>query len=108
MLLPGINIIYTFFIFEQIGENRGEYERWLDETAPAKDINLLDNLEEAINFIMLLASSPDAASKDFDEMQAISVVQFLRTIKTPAGQYEPNNQRLMEYIDKKGEESHKN
>lgn len=67
----------------------------------------MDNLEEAINFIVLLASKPEADSKDFDEMQAISVVQFLRTIKTPTGQYEPNNKRLMEYIDKKGEEFHK-
>lgn len=67
----------------------------------------MDNLEEAINFIVHLASNPDADAADFDEMQAISVVQFLRTIKTPSGQYEPNNQRLMEYIDKKGEECHK-
>lgn len=67
----------------------------------------MDNLEEAINFIILLASKPDADPKDFDEMQAISVVQFLRTIKTPAGQFEPNNQRLMEYIDRKAEEYHK-
>lgn len=81
--------------------------RWLDETAPANDTNLMDNLEEAINFIVLLASSPDAPAKDFDEMQAISVVQFLRTVKTPSGQYEANNQRLMEYIDRKAEEFHK-
>lgn len=64
----------------------------------------MDNLEEAINFIVQLASNPDAEAKDFDEMQAISVVQFLRTIKSPSGQYEANNHRLMEYIDRKGEE----
>jgi len=77
----------------------------LVETAPANDTNLVDNLEEAINFIVLLAFKPDFS--DFDEMQAISVVQFLRTIKTPNGVYEPNNIRLMEFIDKKGEEFHK-
>ncbi|XP_022178608.1 uncharacterized protein LOC111039398 [Myzus persicae] len=92
---------------EDNGQALNDYEKWLDETAPANDTNLMDNLEEAINFIVLLASKPDADSSDFDEMQAISVVQFLRTIKTPSGQYEPNNLRLMEYIDKKGEESHK-
>lgn len=81
--------------------------RWLNETAPANDANLIDNLEEAISYIVQLASNPDAEAKDFDEMQAISVVQFLRTIKTPSGQYEPNNQRLMEYIDQKAEEYHK-
>ncbi|XP_025200560.1 uncharacterized protein LOC112598351 [Melanaphis sacchari] len=92
---------------EDNGETQNEYEKWLDETAPANDTNLMDNLEEAINFIVLLASKPEADSSDFDEMQAISVVQFLRTIKTPNGVYEPNNIRLMEYIDKKGEEFHK-
>ncbi|CAH1733232.1 uncharacterized protein LOC126551802 [Aphis gossypii] len=92
---------------EDNGETQNEYEKWLDETAPANDTNLMDNLEEAINFIVLLASKPEADSSDFDEMQAISVVQFLRTIKTPNGVYEPNNLRLMEYIDKKGEEFHK-
>ncbi|KAL4135203.1 hypothetical protein QTP88_006839 [Uroleucon formosanum] len=92
---------------EDIGQAQNDYEKWLNETAPANDTNLMDNLEEAINFIVLLASKPEADSSDFDEMQAISVVQFLRTIKTPNGQYEPNNLRLMEYIDKKGEEFHK-
>lgn len=91
-------------MFLKIGENQGEYLRWLDETAPAKDTNLMDNLEEAINFIITLASNPDADAKDFDEMQAISVVQFLRTIKTTSGEYEYNNYNLMEYIDRKGEE----
>lgn len=67
----------------------------------------MDNLEEAINFIVQLASKPEGDTSDFDEMQAFSVVQFLRTIKTPNGKYEPNNLRLMEYIDKKGEEFHK-
>ncbi|XP_050439227.1 uncharacterized protein LOC126844843 [Adelges cooleyi] len=89
---------------EDNGETQCEYERWLEETAPAKNVNLVDNLEEAINFIVSLASNPSADVKDFDEMQAITVVQFLRTIKSPAGQYEPNNRRLMEYIDRKGEE----
>lgn len=67
----------------------------------------MDNLEEAINFIVSLASNPDVEGNDFDEVQAFSVMQFLRTIKLPTGQYEPNNSRLMEYIDKKGEEFHK-
>ncbi|VVC24099.1 Hypothetical protein CINCED_3A022516 [Cinara cedri] len=89
-------------------DNHGEYERWLDETAPANNNNLMDNLEEAINLIVKLASNPDAPTKDFDEMQAISVIQFLRTIKTPSGQYEPNNSRLMDYIDSKGVDFHKN
>jgi len=82
------------------------YKLWLNETAPANDINLLENLEEAINFILQLAIHSDTEAKEFDETQAISVIQFLRTIKAPSGQYEPNNQRLMEYIDKKGEEFH--
>jgi len=47
----------------------------------------MDNIEEAINFIVLLASKPEADSSDFDEMQAIPVVQFLRTIKTSNGVY---------------------
>lgn len=88
-------------------DHQGEYEKWIDETAPASHNNLMDNLEEAINFIVRLASNPDEPPKDFDEMQAISVVQFLRTIKTPSGQFEPNNARLMEYIDSKGVEFHK-
>lgn len=92
----------------RIGETQNEYERWMDETAPADDVNLMDNLEEAINFIIMLASNPDSEPKDFDEMQAISVVQFLRTIKTPTGEYEPNNFRLMAFIDKKGEDFHQN
>lgn len=76
----------------------------MNETAPANDTNLMDNLEEAINFIVLLASDSDTKARDFDEVQAFSVMQFLRTIKLPTGQYEPNNLRLMEYIDEKGEE----
>lgn len=94
-------------IYANTGETH-EYEKWLDETAPANNNNLMDNLEEAINLIAMLASNADAPAKEFDEMQAISVVQFLRTIKTPAGQYEPNNLRLMNYIDSKGIEFHKN
>ncbi|VVC24123.1 Hypothetical protein CINCED_3A011766 [Cinara cedri] len=89
-------------------DNSGDYERWLDETAPANSTNLMDNLEEAINLIVMLASNPDAPTKDFDEMQAISVIQFLRTIKTSSGQYEPNNSSLMDYIDSKGVDFHKN
>jgi len=80
------------------------YELWLTETAPAKNLNLMENLEEVISFIVQLAINTER--KKFDEMQAISVIQFLRTIKTPSGQYEANNERLMEYIDKIGEEYH--
>lgn len=67
----------------------------------------MDNLEEAINFIALLASKQNIQANDFDEMQAISVVQFLRTIKSPAGQYEVNNDKLMQYIDEKAREFQK-
>lgn len=91
-----------------IGENQLAYELWLSETAPANDLNLMENLEETINFIVQLAISLDTETKEFDDMQASSVIQFLRTIKTPSGQYEANNERLMEYIDKKGEEYHNN
>jgi len=91
-------------LFLLIGENQMAYELWLSETAPANDLNLMENLEEAISFIVQLAINSDTETKEFDEMQAISVIQFLRTIKTPSGQYEANNERLMEYIDKKGEE----
>ncbi|XP_050527970.1 uncharacterized protein LOC126898065, partial [Daktulosphaira vitifoliae] len=89
---------------EDNGKTNCDHEKWLEETTPAKNINLINNLEDAINFIVTLASNPSTDNKDFDETQAISVVLFLRTIKSPAGQYEPNNRRLMEYIDKKGEE----
>lgn len=88
----------------KIDENQSEYLRWLEETAPAKDTNFLDNLEEAISFLATLASKPNIDAKDFNEMQAVSVVQFLRTIKSPAGQYEANNDKLMQYIDEKARE----
>ncbi|KAE9533266.1 hypothetical protein AGLY_009307 [Aphis glycines] len=66
---------------EDSGETQNEYEKWLDETAPANDTNLMDNLEEAINFIVLLASKPEADSSDFDEMQAISEYNFYVPLK---------------------------
>lgn len=103
-----MNFVQNYkFKFSWTGENQTEHQQWLNETAPASDNNLMDNLEEAINFIISLASNPNSDDKDFDEVQAFSVMQFLRTIKSPAGQYEPNNSRLMEYIDEKGEEFRK-
>jgi len=98
--------VFRCFLLLLLGENQLAYELWLNETAPANEINLMENLEEAINFIVYLAINSDSEAKEFDEVRAISVIHFLRTIKTPTGQFEPNNERLMEYIDKRGEEYH--
>lgn len=106
MVCSNIDKLIYYYFFSLIGENQKAYEIWLNETAPANDINLMENLEEAISFIVHLAINSDSEKKEFDELRAFSVIQFLRTIKTPTGQYEPNNERLMEYIDKKGEEYH--